>query len=367
MSRSLIIFAIVAGSLSPYFFSPGASPAFQTRAIASEHVSMLLPPERELLGRGMIMDVERCYGFVNRATDGSLPRKIYIRVDWDRSQNSCNWRNANILIGMEQHTGDLREFLYYNAAREIARMGLLELSQGAQREDTMFLFEGMVEIMVREYTRTSRRLEAAWAISKYLDEMKMLGFATQRSWSKFSGKTLSYRNLAPGITFLTTFRALQGREQPVKLFKALKKKSLAASLKEAFGAPIDEVESTWLKRVREYPDADEITAVPEDVPQLAQVKFAPEKGTPGTDMQIRLFINDSARNLLADGVFVRDERTGSLLQVQEDAEEGIKFLSAPIPVEADCKPGEYKYRVTAIDEAGNLRRWNGTYTVASSQ
>jgi hypothetical protein len=158
---------------------------------------------------------------------------------------------------------------------------------------------------------------------------------------------------------------LQGREQPVKLFKALKKKSLAESLKEAFGAPIDELESTWLKQVREYPDVDEITTVPEDVPQLVQTKFVPEKGTPGTDMQIRFFIKDSARNLLPDGVFVRDERTGSLLQVREDAEEGIEFLRATIHVEANCQPGEYKYRITAIDEVGNLRRWNGTYTVAS--
>ena len=139
------------------------------------------------------MDVERCYNFVKRATGGSLPRKIYITVDWNRSQNSCNWRNANILLGMNQSTGDLKEFLYYSAAREIARMGLQELSQGAQREDTMFLFEGMIEIMVREFTRTSRRLEAAWTISKYLDEMQMLSLATQRSWSKFSGGILSLR------------------------------------------------------------------------------------------------------------------------------------------------------------------------------
>jgi len=365
MSRSLLIFAIVVGSLSPYFLSPGTSLAWQSKGIASEHVHMFLPPERESLGRGLILDVERGYNFVNRATDGSLPRKIYITVDWDRSKNNCNWRNGNILIGMKQSIGDLKEFLYHSIVREISRMGLLELSQGAQRESTMFLFEGMIEIMVREYTRTSRRLEAAWTISKYLDEMQMLGLATQSSWSQFSGETLALRNLAPGITFLTTFRALQGREQPIKLFKALKKNSLAESLKKTFNAPVAELESIWLKQVREYPDVDEITTVAEEIPQLAQVNLMPGKGMPGTDIQLRLFVKDSARNLLPSGVFVRDERTGRLLQVREDSEEGVRFLAANIHIEANCQPGQYRYLITAIDEVGNLRRWSGNYTVGS--
>ncbi len=365
MSRSILIYAIVAVSLSPYLFFPSEIPAWQSKGVASEHVSMILPPERESLGRGLIMDVERCYNFVNRATDGSLPRRIYITVDWNRSQNSCNWRNDNILLGMKQSTGDLKEFLYYSAAREIARMGLQELSQGAQREDTMFLFEGMIEIMVREYTRTSRRLEAAWTISKYLDEMQMLNLATQRSWSKFSGGMLCLRNMAPGITFLTTFRALQGREQPMKLFKTLKKNSLAESLTETFNAPLTELENTWLKRVREHPDVDEITTVEKEIPRLDQVTLIPGKGIPGTDIQLRLFMIDSARNLLPNGVFVRDERTGRLLPVREDSEEGIEFLAATIPVEENCQPGQYQYLVTAIDEAGNLRRWSRSYIVGN--
>mgnify|MGYP000477656503 CR=1 FL=1 len=33
--------------------------------------------------------------------------------------------------------------------------------------------------------------------------------------------------------------------------------------------------------------------------------------------------------------------------------------------EADRAPGRYSYRITAIDESGNLRNWTGTYTVAA--
>jgi len=341
--------------------------AWQSQGVASEHVRMSLPAERESLGRELIMDVERCYSFVNRATGGSLPRRIYITVDWDQSQNSCNWRNGSIVLGMSQSKGDLREFLYYKAAREITRMGLLELSEGAQREDTMFLFEGMIEILVHEYMRTSRRLEAAWTIAKYLDEMKMLGFETQRSWTKFSGGTPCLRNQAPGITFLTTFRALQGREQPIKFFRALRKKSLAESLSETFRAPIAELEDTWLKQVREHPEVNEITTVAEEVPQLAKVSFMPERGTPGAYMQIRIYVKDTPRDLLPSGVFVRDERTGRLLQVRRQLQDGTEFMAATIPIEAGCPPGQYKYLVTAIDEVGNLRRWSGNYTVGSSQ
>jgi len=67
-----------------------------------------------------------------------------------------------------------------------------------------------------------------------------------------------------GVTFLTTFRELQGRDRPIKLFEALKKASLTASLATAFRAPAAELENIWLKRVREYHEAEEITIVAED-------------------------------------------------------------------------------------------------------
>jgi hypothetical protein len=328
---------------------------------------MLMPLERESLGRELIGDIERCYGFMDRATDGSLPRKIYITVDWEQPNSTCNRRNSSILVGMRRPIGDLKEFFLYSVAREMARMGLLELSDGAQREDTEFLFEGMIEILVHEYNRTSRRLEAAWVFSKYLDEMQMLGFATQRSWSEFSGGIHCLRNTAPGITFLTTFRLLQGREQPMKLFKALRKRSLTESLQETFKAPVTELESTWLKKVREYKMADEITTVAEEAPQLHQAKSVPDTGKPGAGIQLRLSIEDSGGDLLPNGVFVRDERTGRLLQVQTASEEGVGFLAATIPIEANCPPGQYGYQITAIDEAGNVRRWNGSYAVGAGQ
>jgi hypothetical protein len=363
MLKPLPFFAALTFSLIACLFASGASPAQQLVSAASEHVLLFMPSERESLGREMIADIERCFGFMNRATNESLPRKISITVDFNQPDSSCNLRRSSITLGMSRPLGDLKPFLFHSAAREIARLGLLALSQGAQREDTEFLFEGMAEILVHEFDHSSRSLEAAWVVSQFLDEMQMLGLGHQRAWSRFSGGKRCHRNASPGITFLTTFRELQDRERPLKLFEALKKKSLTDSLSEAFRAPASELESTWLKRVRAY-SATEITTAAEEAPELVQTRLVPDTGEPGTAMELRLFIEDSARNLLPDSVFVKDERTGRVLQVQAASEKGVGFLVAIIPVEENCPPGQYKYQVTAIDEAGNLRRWSGSYTVA---
>jgi hypothetical protein len=134
---------------------------------------------------------------------------------------------------------------------------------------------------------------------------------------------------------------------------------------ETFRAPSAELEGIWLKRVREYPINDEITTVAEEAPQLFKSQFVPDSGKPGSILQLRLFIEDRARNLLPNGVFVKNISTGRLLKVQPSSENGIDYLSTEIPIDENCLPGEYAYQITAIDESGNLRRWNGSYTVAS--
>jgi hypothetical protein len=366
MFRPLSFLLTIIGLLSLNLLDPEPSLA-QQESIASQHVRMLVPAERGSIGREVISDIERFYEFANRATGSSLPQKIQIVVNWNQSESSCQWPDAGIIVGMKQPAAaaNLRTFLFHSAAREIARLGLLELSGGAQREDTEFLFEGMIEILVHEFDHSSRKLEAAWVFSKMFDEMKILGLASQRSWSTYSDGLRCLRNAAPGITFLTTFRELQSRDRPLKLFEALRKSSLTASLTETFRAPSAELENIWLKRVREYPINDEITTMAEEAPQLSKSQFVPDAGKPGSILQLRLFIEDRARNLLPNGVFVKDIRTGRLLRVLPSSENGIDYLLTEIPIDENCPPGEYAYQITAIDESGNLRRWNGNYVVAS--
>jgi|WetSurSiteA1Bulk_404760.scaffolds.fasta_scaffold02980_2 hypothetical protein len=336
-------------------------------SVSSEHVVMRMPEGRESLGRDLIPDIERCYIFMNRATNASLPRKIAVVVNWDLPDSSYNQRDASIIVGMNKPdpAANLRALLLHNVGREIARFGLIELSQGAQREDTEFLFEGMSEILMHEFEHSSRSLDAAWAVSRLLDDMQMLGFSTQRSWSSFSGGKRCFRNAAPGITFLTTFRELQGRERPMKLFEALGKTSLTKSLESAFKAPIAEIENVWLKRVREYRVADEITVAAEEAPKLLQTAYVPDISQPGTTLQVRLFFKDFLGNLLTDGIFVQDERTSRVLQAQAASEKDGGYVVVMIPIESNCPPGQYNFQITAIDESGNLRRWTGSYKVVS--
>jgi len=351
--------------LSLSSWAPGNSAAQMIDTIGSEHIRLRMPAERGSLGRDLAAEIERCYVFMNRATGQSLPRKILIMLDWDQSDSVCNLQNAAITIGMNhpEASADVKGFLMHSAAKEIARLGLLALSGGAQREDTEFLFEGMTEILAHEYAQTTRGLEGAWIISRYLDEMKLLGVAIQRSWTDFSSGRRCLRSAAPGVTLLTTYRELQGRETPLRLFEALKKKSLTASLAAAFRAPAAEVENVWLQRVRQYTPVDEITVTAEDAPQLLQTNHIPGTVSPGLTLELQMFFRDRMDNLMADGVFVRDERTGRMLQAEAPAR-GAGYFVVKIPVEGGSAPGDYRYEVTAIDEAGNLRRWTGTYKIS---
>jgi hypothetical protein len=351
--------------LSLCFLGPETSSSQLIDRVSSEHIVMRMPLSRESLGRDTIEEIERCYSFMNRAIGGSLPRKILVDVNWDQPDSGCNQRDTSIAIGLNRpdKVVDLDSLLLHKVGREIARLGLLELSGWAQREDTEFLFEGMIEILMHEFGHSSRSLECAWTYCQLLDQMKMLGFSPQRSWSTFSAGKRSHRSAAPGVIFLTTFRELQGRERPVKLFEALKKASLTTSLASTFKAPVAELEGTWLKKVREHSPADEITTVAEDAPQLLQAEAIPESGQ--NEIQIRLLLRDRNGDLFPDGVFIKDERTQRVLQTQASSDKNVEYMAAKIPVEVNCPPGQYSYGIIAMDEAGNLRRWTRSYTVGS--
>jgi hypothetical protein len=344
---------------------PAAQSLEASGVASSEHLLLRLPLEREGLGRDAIGDLERCYQFMDGATGEKLPRRILLFADWNQADSSCNQQEAKITLGMNHRAAAVNPagFLMHAAACEIGRLGLLQTSGGAQREDNAFLFEGMIEILAQEFAHNSRSLEGAWVVSQFLDQMRKLGLAEQRSWSAFSGGRRSYRNAAPGITFLSFLRESQGRDRPIKFFESLKKAGLVASLASVFRSPASELESAWLKKVREYKAPEEITINGEEAPQLVQTVLVPETCPPGGSLEIRLFMKDAGGNLFPDGIFIKDERTGKVLQPQAAAQKGADYLPVVISVDSTCPPGNYQYRVTAVDDSGNVRRWNGNYRV----
>ncbi len=365
LRSALYLLVLLALSLSACLFSPPFSQAQSINVVSSEHLLMRLPRERDALGRDLIADLERCYLFMNGATGGKLPRKIILIPDWDQVESSCSPQEAKIIIGMNRRAATVNEnqFLLHAAAREIGRLGLLQTSGGAEREDNGFLFEGMIEILAHESTNTSRNLEGAWVVAQFLDRMGKLGFAHQRPWPVFSEGRRSFPNAAPGVTFLTTFRELQGRDKAVKFFESLKKTSLIAGLTAVFKASAPQLENIWLKRVREFQAPEEITAVADDVPQLVKTALVPEICRPGGSLEFQLFIKDASGDLFPEGVFLKDARTERVLQARATAQKSAEYVTVVMPIDANCPPGEYGFQVTAVDESGNVRRWTGNYRV----
>ena len=336
--------------------------------ITSEHIRIRIPLERQWLGREVVADLERCWKFLNAATDHSLPRQVLVIIRWDDAVSSADFRNGAISIGMGDpaSASDMGAFIVHSATRQLARLGLSYLSRSAAfREDTEFLAEGMAEILVREFEHTARGLSAAWILSRHLDEMKLLGLSTQSSWSAFSGGRQSLRNAAPGVTFLVTCRELHGRDKLLNLFEAMNKGNLEQSLATTFKTSAASLEAAWLQRVRAYKGSDDIIVTsPADAPQLQQITTEPAICLPGNTLKFGLLIQDSGRNLSSDGVFLRDESNGRIVQARQELEKGNSYFRAEVPVETDRRPGEYGYVAIAVDESGNVCHWRGRYTVS---
>jgi hypothetical protein len=335
--------------------------------ITSAHIRIRIPLERQWLGRETISDLERCWKFLDAATNKNLPRQVLVVIRWDDAVSTADLKTGAISIGMDDPAAasDMGAFIVHNAARQMARLGLGYLSRGAAfNEDTEFLTEGMAEILVREYEHSARSLNAAWVVSYLLDEMKLLSLSAQSSWKTFSNGKRSLRSAAPGVTFLITCRELHGRDKLLKLFEAMDKVNLEQSLASVFKTSAASLEAAWLQRVRSYQDVDDIIVTsPEDAPQLQQIGENPGNCTPGNTLPLRFLIRDGGRNLSSDGVFLRDEANGRIMPARRDPEKGTTYFRAEMPVEMDRRPGEYGYTAIAVDESGNVCHLRGRYTV----
>jgi len=334
-------------------------------SIVAKHMRIRIPVERQWLGRDTIVELERCWDFVRRATRGNLPGRVLVVIDWKDAASTFDAARCVISIGMNHPAAakDLKGFLLHNAARELARMALLNLSEGGvSKEENRFLSEGMAEILAREFSSTTKRLGTAWAICYYLDRMNPLGLKELANRPELlSGRDL--RAAAPGITFLTLCRELYGRDRILKLFELLAKKSLEDSLALAFRPPATLLEAEWLKRVRSYTPGEVTVAGEEVAPVLDKVAFVPEQGKAGATLAMRVFARDGDRDLLPNGIFVVDETSGKVLQgLPAKPAEGSHIVFT-IPVEAEREAGRYRVRMIAIDEGGNLREWDAHYSV----
>ncbi len=364
-SGRIVLQASLSVILSLSVCIPGA--AQYDGRVRSEHIRIKIPREREWLGRDAILELEQCWQYVNRVTGQRLPRVVLVSIDWARKDNSIDFGDYTIAIGMAHPAAapNMKTFLVRNATREIARLGLAELSRGGTlREESRFLAEGMCEILAREYDLSTKSLTGAWVITHFLDRIRPLSLEALSSWSTFSGGRGDLESAAPGITFLTTCRDLHGRERVLKLFEALKKGNMKEALFSTFRSSGAVLEDAWLRKVRAFRATEDVVATSEDdAPQLRKTVLVPPAGRRGTSFQMRLFFQDRRGNPPPGFVFVEEKESGLVLQGREPAEKGERFTLVEIPIEEKRQPGTYSYRITAVDESGNVRTWQGSYTV----
>ncbi|MFH1574013.1 MAG: hypothetical protein ABIG68_08510 [Acidobacteriota bacterium] len=334
--------------------------------IVSEHVRFRLPVEREWIGRDTIADMERCWQFTDRALDGKLPRRVLIVVSWGQGRGWTRAAESTIFVGMDDPAAvsDPKAYLAHQAAREMARLGLLELSGGgAAREENQWLIEGMAEIMAREFRGRARAFDAAWVYSSLLDRMGRLSLESLGSWKAFSGGRRDFYAAAPGATFLLTCRQAHGREGLVKLFEALRKQDAAAAMSSAFRRPAAALEQIWLRKVRENEAARDVT-VTSDADSPALVVPPATEVRPGAGLRIRLFIEDGGANLGARGVFLADLQSARVFSVRDETFEGRRVFVADLPQDSGAAAGKTSLRVTALDESGNVRHWEHQVAIA---
>jgi hypothetical protein len=340
-----------------------------TDRIVSKHVLIRIPSEREWLGRETIVDLERCYIFMDKSTGGSLPARLLVSVSWDEQGSGSRPAEAVITVGMDNPAAadDSRGYLLHNAAREMARLALLGLSKGgADRAENRFILEGMAEIMAAEFERSSRSLNTAWVRCHFMDRIAPLSLSALASWDRFSdgrrGETLA----SPGITFLLACRKTGNRDSLVKLFEEMRRKSLPESLAAAFKSTAAALESTWLDRIRTYQVEGDITVTSdEDAPKLERTRLDPDAGVPGQELRIRVFIRDRSGNLPAEAIYLEEHESGSVFRAQAPPGANGKYVQFDLFLAQDAKPGRCDYRLVAVDEKGNVRIWPGVYTVAS--
>jgi hypothetical protein len=366
MARSVFLFFSLAAFLILQIPNSALGQSGSGRMV-SEHLRLEVPADREWLARDAIMDIERCWQFMNGATAGLLPREIIVIASMNPVENPLNLSESIITIGMGQPEASYqpRNFFVHGAAREMARMGLINLSQGTGvRDETEFLYAGMAETLAHDFNQSARSLSGAWVIAHYLDRMKLLGLRVQSAWPSFSNNRRTLRTAAPGITFLASCRELYGRDKVTKLFEYMKKGTLPENLLAAFKTPASSLEKAWLQRVRAYSDfSDIMLESEEDMPQLVRTQLIPDAPQAGSPLQIRLYIKDGGNNLSPDGIFLTDEGSASVLQAQAPLGKDTSYVNVDLPIEPARKPGAYNYSVIAVDEAGNVRNWRGTYTL----
>ncbi len=360
----LVLAALMPGPGEP---SPAAPAQYGIGQIVSEHVRIRIPSSREWLARETIAELERCWQFMNTEAGGKLPRRIQVHVDWEGRETRADAGSGVIAIGMNRSEAahDVRAWLMRSAAREMARIALLELSRGdTARAELSAMVDAMSEIFAHEFMRTTRSLTGAWVAAHFIDRIQPLGLAAFAAGGG-GPEPRDFRAAAPGVTFLLTCRETYGREKTLRLLESLGKRGLAESILHVFGRIAAAVEHGWLRKVREFAVPQEFAVRgEEDLPILQRTVLVPETVRAGETLAVRLFLSDRQGNPLAVEAFVIDESSNRVVRARPGQDESGRHMIAELPIESGRPGGQYVLQATAIDAAGSIRSWRESYRTA---
>jgi hypothetical protein len=329
-----------------------------TDGVISDHIRLRLPLEREWLGRDIIAELERCWLFMNAVT--VLPRTVLVVLDWNQADSSTSYSNATLVLGMKEIQGgsSLKATLLHFAAREMARLGLLTLARGSPAtRESVFLYEGMAEILAHDYERTSRSLEGAWIVAQFLERMKLLKLQTPAARPIFVGGNHDLITGAPAITFLLSCRELYGSERVLKLFESLRKSGLQEALRAAFRTDASVVEENWMQKVRDHVLPGSTTGGPEkNALALQKAVFAASAGS-ASGGKLKLYMTGQTAKISPNCVFVEDQGREVVRQARAAADEDEGSYSAELPFRVGGVPQRLTFLITVVQEGGTVVRW----------
>lgn len=348
--------------------SPAMPPAGPAQGrIRSEHVWIRIPSEREWLGRETITRLEECWRYVHRVTDGSLPRMVVVEVDWSAKEPQANFEGSGISIGMGHPSAqaDLKEYLLHHAAREMALLGLDQMTRGAtRRQENLSLAGGMAEILAREFDLSTKALASAWTVAHLLSRMGSLTLESLTAPMRNSTVAGGPGALSPAVTFLLSCREQYGREKTLKLIEALRKGGLEEAIHSTFRASPAVVEAAWIERLRRVePPAEQIVTSAVDAPSLNRIELVPPVVPRGEKVAVYLHLADAGGDLDPQFVFLVDD-SGSVYRGRDAGGSSATGILIEVPVGRDRHEGGHGFKVFAVDGAGNLRSWDGKYEVS---
>src|SRR5207245_1348340 len=154
-------------------------------------------------------DRAQCWRYVNGVTGDSLPRKLLIQIEWEATDTRLNKADSSISVGMGSPAAQAapKRFLLRSAAREMALVGLAQMSRGGALRPEVRVRSTLIEESWLDQVRASGQAENITVASQ--EDAPVLRQTSAQAEAR-PGTTLELRlaiedagrDLSPGSVFV---------------------------------------------------------------------------------------------------------------------------------------------------------------------